>query len=108
MKNLRISLFLFFLMTALFSQAQSDTRPIDKKAQEAYNRALAFAQDGKYPEAISFLQEAIGRDGRYVDAYLSLAGVYGQTKALQQSVATYEKAFSVDSAYTFEYRLPYS
>lgn len=108
MKNLRISLILLFLITALSSPAQSNTKAIDKKAQEAYNKALAFAQDGKYAEAITYLQEAIGRDGRYVDAYLSLAGVYGQTKAHQQSVSTYEKAFALDSNYTFEYRLPYS
>ena len=68
MKNLRISLILLFLITALSSPAQSNTKAIDKKAQEAYNKALAFAQDVKYAEAITYLQEAIGRDGRYVDA----------------------------------------
>ena len=66
------------------------------------------AQEGKYKDAIESLKEAIQRDGKYIDAYLSLAGVYGQTKQHEQSIETYEKAFALDSNYTSEYRLPYS
>ena len=106
MKNLRTALIVFLLLLANLSQAQSGKT--DKKAQEAYNRAIAAAQDGKYNDAVTSLQEAIQKDPKYVDAYLSLAGVYGQIKNHQQSVATYEKAFALDSVYTFEYRLPYS
>ena len=71
-------------------------------------KGLEKAQDGKYKDAIESLQEAINRDPKYIDAYLSLAGVYGQIKNRAQSVATYEKAFAIDSNYTSDYRLPYS
>src|SRR5687767_10630655 len=108
MKNLPLSFLFFFLLLASSAQAQSIDKKTQEKAQEAYNRAIAFAQDGKYNEAITNLQDAIQKNPKYVDAYLSLAGVYGQVKNHQQSVAIYERAFALDSSYTFEYRLPYS
>jgi Tfp pilus assembly protein PilF len=49
-----------------------------KKAIEAYNKGIEKAQDGKFKDAIESLQEAITRDPKYIDAYLSLAGVYGK------------------------------
>ena len=107
MKNLVLSL-VAVLLTSNFLFGQYDVSKINKKAIEAYNKGLEKAQDGKYKEAIESLTEAINRDPKYIDAYLSLAGVYGQTKDHKQSVATYEKAFTLDSNYTSDYRLPYS
>ena len=107
MKNLVLSL-VALLLTSNFLFGQYDVSKINKKAIEAYNKGLEKAQDGKYKEAIESLTEAINRDPKYIDAYLSLAGVYGQTKDHKQSAATYEKAFALDSNYTSDYRLPYS
>jgi outer membrane protein OmpA-like peptidoglycan-associated protein/tetratricopeptide (TPR) repeat protein len=106
MKNLFLSFSTLFICTVLL--AQYDVSKINKKAIEAYNKGLEKAQDGKYNDAIESLQEAISRDPKYIDAYLSLAGVYGQMKDHTQSVSTYERAFVIDSNYTSEYRLPYS
>ena len=108
MKNLRNLFFLFSLLLALPSLAQYDATKINKKAVEAYEKAIEKAQDGKYPEAAEALKEAIRRDANYVDAYLSLAGIYGQQKNYAESVAFYEKAFPMDSNYTSGYRLPYA
>lgn len=102
--SLILSLSLFSLSTA----AQSDLTKVDKKAVSLYEKALELADANKYPEAIAVLQQAIGRDDRYIDAYLSLAGIYGQLKDYSQSVATYEKAIGLDAAYTVDYLLPYS
>lgn len=108
MKN-RILILLFpIIFSGITATAQYDQTKINKKAVEAYNKALEKAQDGKYKEAIESLKEAIQRDGKYIDAYLSLAGLYGQIKDHQQSIATYEKAFALDQKYTAEYHLPYS
>lgn len=109
MKN-RFRFFLaFFILHFSFSAAaQYDVLKINKKAIEAYTKGLEKAQDGKYPEAIESLREAIQRDAKYIDAYLSLAGVYSQIKNYEQSIVHYEKAFSLDSNYTSIYRLPYS
>ena len=65
-------------------------------------------QNDDYKNAIPIFLDAIQKDPAYVDAYLSLAGVYGQLKNYQLCVDTYEKAFSLDSNYTSFYRLSYS
>ena len=69
---------------------------------------MEFAEASKYKESISLLQQAIARDENYIDAYLSLAGIYGQLKDYNNSVTTYEKAFAMDTAYTFDFLLPYT
>lgn len=107
MKNL-VLLFGVLLLTTTFLFGQYDVSKINKKAVEDYNKGLEKAQDGKYKDAIESLQEAINKDPEYIEAYLSLAGVYGQIKDHAQSAATYEKAFALDSNYTSDYRLPYS
>jgi outer membrane protein OmpA-like peptidoglycan-associated protein/tetratricopeptide (TPR) repeat protein len=107
MKNLCILLLLSFAAPGII-KAQYDPSKVNKKAIEAYDKAIEKAQAGKYNEAIESLQESIRRDANYVDAYLSLAGVYGQIKNYTQSVTVYEKAFSLDSNYTSDYRLPYT
>ena len=108
MKSPQTLLTFCFFLFALNASAQYDVSKINKKAQAAYNQAMELAQNGQYPQSIAALQQAIQHDGKYIDAYLSLAGVYGQIKAHEQSVATYEKAFTLDTAYTAEYKLPYA
>ncbi len=109
MKNLLRLFFTFCILHFIyFASAQLDQSKINKKAIEAYNKGLEKAQDGKFKDAIESLEEAVKREPKYLDAYLSLAGVYGQIKDRAQSVATYEKAFLIDSNYTSDYRLPYS
>ncbi|MFN2458787.1 MAG: tetratricopeptide repeat protein, partial [Chitinophagaceae bacterium] len=111
MKSYYTLCFFFFkvlIIITFSSSAQYDPSKINKKAVETYNVGLARALDGKYKEAIMYLQAAISIEPKYIDAYLSLAGVFGQTKDYQQSVATYEKAFALDTNSTADYRLPYS
>lgn len=106
----RMACFLAILLAcfSLSALAQPDLSKIDKKAIESYNKALEKAQDGKYDEAIESLHEAVQRDENYIDAWLSLAGIYGQMKNYDKSIFHYEKAFALDSNYTSGYRLPYS
>jgi outer membrane protein OmpA-like peptidoglycan-associated protein/tetratricopeptide (TPR) repeat protein len=108
MKSLQTLLTICILLLTLSASAQYDVTRVNKKAVESYNKALESAEYGNFPQAIALLKEAIGKDSKYIDAYLSLAGVYGQMKNYEQSVATYEKAFSVDTVYTSDYRLPYA
>lgn len=112
MKHLHPIRFTFYILCFIFSisnaSAQYDPSKVNKKAVEAYNKGLEKAQSGKYKESIESFDEAIKRDPRYVEAYLSMAGVYGEMKDHAQSTATYEKAFALDSNYTSDLRLPYS
>ena len=66
------------------------------------------AQDGNLIHAAGLLLQCIEIDNKYIDAYLSLAGVYGQLKNYKSSIEYYEKAFVQDTNYTIEYKLPYS
>ena len=108
MKNLRPIFSFLLILSSLFSVAQYDPNKIDRKAIEAFNKASEKAQDGKYEEAIESLKEAIRSDAGYVDALLSLGGLYGELKDYRQSIQHYEKAFLIDTNYTSGYRLPYS
>ncbi|HSU27369.1 MAG TPA: OmpA family protein [Chitinophagaceae bacterium] len=91
----------------LFAQPY-DQYKINKKALTLYKQAMDRIQDGSLVNAAGLLQQAIVVDQRFVDAYLSLAGIYGQNKNYRACVETYEKAFALDSNYTIEYKLPYS
>lgn len=95
------------LLFAAFAQPY-DPSKVNKKAVQLYNQALERAGDGNLTNAVGLLLQCIEIDKNYLDAYLSLAGVYGQMKNYKNSVDYYEKAFSRDSVYTMDYKLPYS
>ena len=104
-------LFLYFIITVCngYLLAQTyDPAKVNKKAFAFYNQAMEKAQDGQLNEAAGLLLKAIETDASYLDAYLSLAGVYGQQKNYKASTDYYEKAFAKDPGYTIEYKLPYS
>jgi outer membrane protein OmpA-like peptidoglycan-associated protein/tetratricopeptide (TPR) repeat protein len=73
-----------------------------------YNQAIERANDGSLTNAAGLLQQAIETDKNYIDAYLALAAVYGKLKIYKSSTANYEKAFTIDSNYTIDYKLAYS
>jgi outer membrane protein OmpA-like peptidoglycan-associated protein len=109
MKTLQNIVLLFCLLSianCLF--AQYDPSKINKKALSLYSEGVDKAQLGNFKEAIDLLTQSIKADPKYIDAYLSLAGVYGQMKSYKSSTDNYEKAIALDSNYTNEYKLPYS
>jgi outer membrane protein OmpA-like peptidoglycan-associated protein/tetratricopeptide (TPR) repeat protein len=107
MKKICLSLGFCLTVLLIFSQPY-DPSKINKKVISLYNQAIEKAGMGNYTEAIKLLNQCISSEPRYVDAYLSLAGVYGQMKNYKSNTDYYEKAFAIDSNYTIEYKLPYS
>ncbi|MES1214592.1 MAG: OmpA family protein [Bacteroidota bacterium] len=107
MKKTLLSLLALALFSSTFSQGY-DPEKVNKKAVAIYNQALEKAQGGDYKSSVNLLLQSINTDGKYIDAYLSLAGVYGQLKDYNNSISYYEKAFALDSDYTIEYKLSYS
>ena len=101
-------LFICLLSFANCLLAQYNPGKINKKAVALYNQAIERASDGNLTHAAGLLQQAIEADNNYIDAYLSLAAVYGKLKSYKSSMETYEKAFSLDSNYTLDYKLAYS
>jgi outer membrane protein OmpA-like peptidoglycan-associated protein/tetratricopeptide (TPR) repeat protein len=101
--------FTFSLLHFSIVSAQPyDPSKVNKKVVQLYNQAIERAQDGNLIHAVGLLKQCIEQDNKYLDAYLSLAGVYGQLKNYKNSVECYEKAFVQDTNYTMDYKLPYS
>ena len=104
-----LGLALFFLFSAGCLHAQwYDPSKASKKVLKLYSDGITKAGDGFYQDAIQLLEQCIKQDGKYVDAYLSIAGVYGQLKDYETSVSYYEQAFALDSVYTQDFKLSYS
>ncbi|MEO5998251.1 MAG: OmpA family protein [Chitinophagaceae bacterium] len=104
--------YLFFIFTfILFSilvKAQPDPAKVDKKAAQAYAKALELAENGDYRQSIKVLQDAVRIAPKFEDAWLSIAGMYGELKNYDEAIANYEKAKAIDSVYFKDYNLPYS
>ena len=99
---------LLLICTISVAQAQYNPSKVKKKAMELYDKALEQAQDGKFKEGIEILHEAVKVDNRFLDAYLSIAGMYGELKDYQNSIDNYNKARAIDTLYFKDYNLPYS
>lgn len=98
-----------FILFQHFSFAQwYDPDKVGKKAGKIYTQAYEEAVDGKFPEAINLLEEVIKLEPKFVDAYLSRAGIYATMKNYKASVQDFEMAFGLDSIYSKTYLLPYS
>jgi outer membrane protein OmpA-like peptidoglycan-associated protein len=98
---------LFIIPASSFAQAYN-VETVNKKAAAVYEKAMLQLSDGLIKDAIPLLGKAIEYEPKFVDAYLSLAGVYGELKNYQKSIELYEKARSFDTAYFKYYYLSYS
>jgi outer membrane protein OmpA-like peptidoglycan-associated protein len=102
-------LLLLLLVTGITVSAQEyHPENVSSKTIALYRKVLDKMADGYIKEAIPALQKIISLDSNFVDAYLSLAGAYGEMKAYNNSVTTYEKARDKDTGYFKIYNLPYS
>jgi tetratricopeptide (TPR) repeat protein len=99
---------ILFLFTLHFGQAQFDPSKVNKKAAQLYSKALELAQGDHFREAIQVLQQAVKIEPGFEDAYLSIAGMYGELKNYQGAIDNYEKARSIDSEYFKDYNITYS
>ena len=110
MKNHRILLIVFLLFCAWQTQAQFHYDPdkVGRKATQVYSKALELAQGDDFKGGIAELKKAVELDKNFEDAYLSMAGMYGELKEYQDAIDNYEKAKAIDSAYFMDYNLPYS
>lgn len=104
------SVFLLLLMVITFlANAQwYDPEKVDHDASTLFNLAYGKAKSGEYEQSIKLLLKSIEKDPKFVDAYLSLGGVYGEMKNYTAAVQSFEKALSMDSVYARYYLLPYS
>jgi outer membrane protein OmpA-like peptidoglycan-associated protein/tetratricopeptide (TPR) repeat protein len=102
---------LLILFTSFFLQSKSqwyDPEKVDHKANTIYNIAINKARNGDYISSVKMINEALKIEPKFVDAYLSLAGIDAELKNYTSSVSNFEKAFSLDSLYAKDFYLPYS
>ena len=105
------SIFLFLISNLLFliSPAQwYDPEKVNPKAAELHEQAYGAAQEGKYEEAITKITKAVAMDPKFVDAFLSRAGMYANLKKYDSSVIDFQKSLALDSVYAATFLLPYS
>ena len=99
----------FLFLTSYITNAQwYEPEKVNNKAATIYSLALNKAQNSEYVISIRMINEALKIEPKYVDAYLSLAGINAEMKNYAESVSQFEKAFALDSVYTDNYLLPYS
>jgi outer membrane protein OmpA-like peptidoglycan-associated protein/tetratricopeptide (TPR) repeat protein len=97
------------ILLFISSAAQSyDPSKINKKAIGLYTQAMQRVDEGNLVLAAGLLQQAAEADKNYADAYLTLGSIYNRLKNYNSSASYFEKAFAVDSVYSFDYRTQYA
>lgn len=96
------------MLIGVHSQAQwYKPEDVPKKIAIKYGTALnEMLQQKKDASAIQLLLECVEAAPRFVDAWLSLAGIYAEKKDYRASVQHYQKAFELDSVYCRAFLLP--
>ena len=101
--------FVIFNFSFLISTAQwYNPEKVNKKAGEIYGLAYEEATAGNYTGAFKHLNEALALDPKFVDVFLSRAGIYADQKNYVASVTDFETGLRMDSVYSKVYLLPYS
>ena len=106
-KNVVLLLAILFISYTTHAQWY-DPIKVNKKAYAIYEAAYKDAMDQNYMVAIANINKAIVIDPKFVEAYLSKAGIYAELKKYDSSVIDFERALELDSVYSKTYLLPYS
>lgn len=99
---------IIFIIVSLNLNAQYDPAKMNKKAVQGYAKAMELAENSDFKQSISVLKGAVRIEPGYEDAWLSIAGMYGELKNYEEAIITYQKAKAIDSEYFKDYNLPYS
>ncbi|GAO45592.1 OmpA family protein [Flavihumibacter petaseus NBRC 106054] len=81
---------------------------LSPKAVKLYEKAIEAAQGGDFKQGIDLLKQSVQISPGYMDAWLSIAGMYGELKDYDNAIGNYEKARAIDTVYFGDYNLPYS
>ncbi|MFZ9661176.1 MAG: OmpA family protein [Chitinophagaceae bacterium] len=95
------------LVSSLEAQWYDPTK-VGKKISSLYSQALTNAEGEKFTDALKQLDQCTLWDNKFVDGYLTKAGIFGEVKNYAKAVENYAIAITLDSIYCAEYRLPYS
>ncbi len=97
-----------FTMLNICTAQWYDPDKVNNKAGDIYAQAYNEATAGNYTAAIKHINESILIEPKFVDAFLSRAGIYANLKKYDSSVIDFETGLQLDSVYAKTYLLPYS
>jgi Flp pilus assembly protein TadD len=72
---------------------------VPKKAMAAYNRATAFAQEGRRADAVRELEEAVTIDPEFADAHNDLAVHYFLFQRVAEAETSIRRALDLDPSF---------
>jgi len=104
---LRLTLALLLLASDIRGQGY-DPSKMSRKARALYELSLGKAAEGDYRGSLETVGQAIAIEPGFLEAWLTRAGLHGELRNYAAAAAAYEKAFSLDSLFSREYRLPYA
>ncbi|HAM99159.1 MAG TPA: flagellar motor protein MotB [Marinilabiliales bacterium] len=82
-----------------YLDAQPNYATRSKKAIEYYEEAGKAYQQMLYEKAVEYLNRAIEKDAKFVDAYLLMAEVYRSQDSTHREIDCYLKAIDIDAGY---------
>ncbi len=98
-----------WLAIGLFASAQKyNPEKVSKKNRSIYDKALSYAEDLRYTDALNLINTALENDPSFLEARLSKAGIFGELKYYRQAAEEYKIALDADQDFCREYLLPYS
>ncbi|MDQ2720811.1 MAG: OmpA family protein [Bacteroidota bacterium] len=103
-----VSLLIFLTFFIQTKSQWYNPEKVDHNANTIYLLAVSKARNNDYVTAIKMINQALKIEPKFVDAYLSLAGIDADMKNYSESVTNFEKSFTLDSVYSNYYLLPYS
>jgi outer membrane protein OmpA-like peptidoglycan-associated protein/tetratricopeptide (TPR) repeat protein len=81
---------------------------MNKKSQATYYQAIENLRGGEWEKGRNGLYQTLKQEPRFVEAWLSLMGAYGEKKNYDSAVLAYEKAWQMDSMYSRDFLLSYT
>src|ERR1043165_95960 len=97
------------LAVCLASKAQwYDPEKVPAKAQMMYSGAIQALQDGEWNHGRTLLNNALKIEPKFVEAWLSLGGMYGQLKQYDSAIYSYRRGYELDSVFSNDLLLPWS
>lgn len=103
-----LSIALGILLFSIPGSAQYTPSKVKKKAEALYTKGLQQASEGDIQEGIRILKEAVKIDPGFLEAYLSIGGMFGELKNYPSAIENFEKAKAIDHNYFTYYSLPYA
>lgn len=106
--KLTFSILIACFFTSICAAQWYSPDKVNKKAYAIYEQAYQNAMEQKYGAAMANIDKAIALDPKFVEAWLTKAGIYADQKKYDSSVFNFESALQLDREFSKTYLLPYS